>query len=78
MQTPTRGDEPLVRAIGTLALAAGIVNITIGGGIFRLPSLVAASLGPAAPVAYVVCARFGLDTGERSFPYVATWSQDQR
>ena len=50
------GDEPLVRAIGTLALAAGIVNITIGGGIFRLPSLVAVSLGPAAPIAYVVCA----------------------
>src|SRR4051812_31365717 len=56
MQPPSRRDEPLVRAIGTLALAAGIVNITIGGGIFRLPSLVAASLGPAAPVAYVVCA----------------------
>src|ERR671930_550025 len=26
--------------------------------------------------AYVVCARFGLDTGERSFPYVATWSKE--
>jgi len=25
---------------------------------------------------YVVCAHFGLDTGERSFPYVATWSKD--
>ena len=56
MPPPSRRDEPLVRAIGTLALAAGIVNITIGGGIFRLPSIVAASLGPAAPVAYVVCA----------------------
>jgi antirestriction protein ArdC len=32
----------------------------------------------AESAAYVVCARFGLDTGERSFPYVATWSQDQR
>jgi amino acid transporter len=56
MQTPRSGDEPLVRAIGTLALAAGIVNIMIGGGIFRLPSLVAGSLGPAAPIAYIVCA----------------------
>ena len=56
MQTSSRRDEPLVRAIGTVALAAGIVNITIGGGIFRLPSLVAASLGPAAPIAYLVCA----------------------
>ena len=51
----TRG-EPLVRAIGTLGLAAGIINITIGGGIFRLPALVAASLGPAAPLAYLICA----------------------
>jgi antirestriction protein ArdC len=32
----------------------------------------------AESAAYIVCARFGLDTGERSFPYVATWSQDQR
>lgn len=48
--------ESLTRAIGTFGLAAGIVNITIGGGIFRLPSNVAASLGPAAPIAYVVCA----------------------
>ncbi len=30
----------------------------------------------AESVAYVMCARFGLDTGERSFPYVATWSQE--
>jgi basic amino acid/polyamine antiporter, APA family len=48
--------ESLVRAIGTVGLAAGIVNITIGGGIFRLPASVASSLGPAAPAAYIVCA----------------------
>jgi APA family basic amino acid/polyamine antiporter len=48
--------EPLIRAIGTLGLAAAIINITIGGGIFRLPANVAASLGPAAPLAYLVCA----------------------
>ena len=48
--------ESLIRAIGTLGLAAGIVNITIGGGIFRLPALVAGSLGAAAPLAYLVCA----------------------
>lgn len=48
--------ESLVRAIGTAGLAAGIVNVMIGGGIFRVPALVAVSLGPAAPVAYVVCA----------------------
>jgi amino acid transporter len=48
--------EPLVRAIGTLGLTAAIINITIGGGIFRLPSSVAGSLGSAAPIAYLVCA----------------------
>ena len=48
--------ESLTRAIGTFGLAAGIINITIGGGIFRLPANVAGSLGAAAPVAYLVCA----------------------
>ena len=48
--------ESLTRAIGTIGLAAGIINITIGGGIFRLPASVAGSLGAAAPLAYVICA----------------------
>jgi amino acid transporter len=51
-----RSEGSLVRAIGTWALAASIVNITIGGGIFRLPADVAAALGPSAPFAYIVCA----------------------
>ncbi len=50
------GEGGLVRAIGVWGLAAGIVNVTIGGGIFRLPSGVAATLGAAAPLAYLVCA----------------------
>jgi APA family basic amino acid/polyamine antiporter len=49
-------ERSLVRAIGTWALAAGVINVTVGGGIFRLPADVAASLGAAAPLAYVVCA----------------------
>jgi amino acid transporter len=52
----TPPSESLVRAIGTFGLAAGIINITIGGGIFRLPANVAGSLGAAAPIAYLVCA----------------------
>ena len=52
---PSRADARLVRAIGTWGLAASIVNVTVGGGIFRLPAGVAASLGAAAPVAYVIC-----------------------
>jgi amino acid transporter len=51
-----RQSESLVRAMGTFGLAAAIINITIGGGIFRLPANVAGSLGAAAPIAYLVCA----------------------
>lgn len=39
-----------------MALAAGIVNVTIGGGIFRLPADVAGQLGATAPIAYLLCA----------------------
>ena len=49
-------DDALLRAVGVWGLTAAIVNVTVGGGIFRLPSGVAASLGAAAPVAYLVCA----------------------
>jgi len=49
-------EAALVRVIGPLGLAAGIVNITIGGGIFRIPGIAAGWLGPAAPLAYLVCA----------------------
>ncbi len=52
----TESREKLVRAIGSFGLAAGIINITIGGGIFRLPANVAGSLGAAAPLAYLICA----------------------
>jgi amino acid transporter len=55
-QGRARGERSLVRALGTWGMAASIVNITIGGGIFRLPAPIAGVLGPAAPVAYLVCA----------------------
>jgi basic amino acid/polyamine antiporter, APA family len=50
------GDASLVRVVGSWGLAAAIINVTIGAGIFRLPASVAATLGTAAPAAYVVCA----------------------
>jgi len=55
---PHRGTTgpSLVRAIGAAGLAASIVNVTIGGGIFRLPALVAATLHAQAPIAFLVCA----------------------
>jgi amino acid transporter len=49
-------EAQLVRAIGVRQLTASIINTTIGAGIFVLPATAAAGLGPAAPVAYVVCA----------------------
>jgi len=49
-------ESRLVRALGTWALAASIVNVTVGGGIFRLPGEVAAALGTSALWAYAVCA----------------------
>lgn len=50
-----RTDEGLVRAIGTRALGINIVNLVVGGGIFVLPGVVAAELGSAAILAYLVC-----------------------
>ena len=52
----TSAESSLARSIGTIALAASIVNITIGGGIFRLPADMAATLGATAPIAYLLCA----------------------
>jgi amino acid transporter len=56
LKTAERTDHQLVRAIGVPALTANIINSTIGAGIFVLPALVAKNLGPAAPVAFLVCA----------------------
>jgi basic amino acid/polyamine antiporter, APA family len=46
----------LVRAIGVRQLTASVINVTVGAGIFVLPAAAAAALGPAAPIAYIVCA----------------------
>ena len=45
----------LKREVGVLGLSANIINIIIGGGIFVLPSIVAASLGAASIIAYLFC-----------------------
>lgn len=56
--TQTKSEAGLVRALGVWGLAASVINITIGGGIFRAPGAteVTGRLGAAAPLAYVVCA----------------------
>ncbi|CAN5385100.1 APC family permease [soil metagenome] len=48
--------QSLRRVIGVRGVAFTSFNCIIGAGIFGLPALVAAVLGPAAIVAYLVCA----------------------
>ncbi len=48
-------NEGLVRAIGTWALGLSVVNLVVGAGIFALPGRIAAELGSAAIIAYLVC-----------------------
>ncbi len=56
-ETPSTSSAPgLVRAVGVFGLAASIFNVTVGGGIFRLPSGAAAAAGTAAPLVYLICA----------------------
>ena len=50
-----RNEPALLRVIGLRRLVASVINSTIGAGIFVLPAVVAAALGPAAPLAYIVC-----------------------
>lgn len=54
--SPVVQKASLRRVIGVRGLAAAIFNITIGAAIFVLPAHVAANLGAAAPLAYLVCA----------------------
>ena len=45
-----------MRALGPWALAASIVNMVVGGGIFVVPSGLAASVGPYAALVFLACA----------------------
>ncbi len=53
---PSPAAPPLKRVIGVGVLAFSGFNNIVGSGIFGLPALVAALLGPAAILAYLVCA----------------------
>ncbi|HKY20931.1 MAG TPA: APC family permease [Vicinamibacterales bacterium] len=54
--TASAPDAQLVRVIGTRALTASIINVTIASSIFLMPATVGEALGAAAPIAYLVCA----------------------
>jgi APA family basic amino acid/polyamine antiporter len=51
----TSDHAPLRRVIGVQGIAAASFNCIVGAGIFGLPAVVAAALGPAAILAYGVC-----------------------
>ena len=53
--TIAQPDERLDRALGPWSVGANAVNLSLGAGIFALPAAVAAILGPAAILAYLVC-----------------------
>jgi amino acid transporter len=55
-RTDAARDAGLRRGIGAFGLAAAIVNVVIGAGIFGLPAGMARAAGPFAVVAYLLCA----------------------
>jgi len=49
-----QGDAALIRAVGTFALTAAVINSIVGGGIFRMPATLSSQMGAAAPLALIV------------------------
>jgi APA family basic amino acid/polyamine antiporter len=54
MKTTSR-DDGLVRKVGPWGLAASVIGIVVGAGIFTVPAALAAAVGPYAPLAFLVC-----------------------
>jgi APA family basic amino acid/polyamine antiporter len=48
-------DVGLIRAVGPWTLAASVITMIVGAGIFAVPAALAASAGPYAPVAFLAC-----------------------
>lgn len=55
MQITNNTNEGLKREMSVIDIAASVLNITVGSGIFLLPALVAAILGNAGIIAYLIC-----------------------
>ncbi len=68
-----RPEEPRAQQLKTLLHE---VAHYYSAGVFRMPRRDAETIAESA--AFVVGAHFGFDTGVRSFPYVALWSQDKK
>ena len=54
MKTTSR-DDGLVRKVGPWGLAASVIGIVVGAGIFTVPAPLAAAVGSYAPLAFLVC-----------------------
>ena len=54
MKTTSR-DDGLVRKVGPWGLAASVIGIVVGAGIFTVPAALAAAVGLYAPLAFLVC-----------------------
>ncbi len=52
----TARDAGLVRIVGPVSLAASMISIVIGAGIFVVPAQLSQAMGAQAPVAILVCA----------------------
>lgn len=50
---PLQGEAALVRAVGSFALTAAVINVIVGGGIFRMPAALSMQMGAAAPLALI-------------------------
>jgi len=68
-----RPEEPRAQQLKTLLHE---VAHYYSEGVFRIPRRDAETIAESA--AFVVGAHYGFDTGVRSFPYVALWSQDKK
>jgi basic amino acid/polyamine antiporter, APA family len=47
-------ERGFVKALGPVMLTAAVVNVIVGGGIFRLPAQLSESLGAASPLAFLL------------------------
>ena len=68
-------DNPMLQKTKTLAHELGHHFAGHGGEADQSPRQEQETV--AESVSYVTLAHFGLDSGERSFPYIATWAKDQ-
>ncbi|HJR72550.1 MAG TPA: APC family permease [Luteimonas sp.] len=48
-----QGEAALLRAVGSFALTAAVINIIVGAGIFKMPATLSAQMGAAAPLALI-------------------------